>query len=82
MQNLLWKFKASLSIQPTYSQMTDVESARELYRKLKAEGYIPMPYKATAHRLVLKGTGYFTFSPKTNGVHVLAKKFVEEQHAG
>jgi hypothetical protein len=78
MQNLLFKFKLQLSGKPTYSQMTDVNTARELYRNLKSEGYVPMSYKASAHRLVLKDWGYFTFSPKSNGVHVLAKKFVKE----
>lgn len=78
MQNLMFKFKLQLSGKPTYSQMTDVNTARELYRDLKSAGYVPMSYKSDAFRLVLKDWGYFTFSPKANGVHVLAKKFVKE----
>ena len=76
--SLMYKFKSALKEQITYSQMVSVSEARELYKQLTAVGFKRMPYKANAFRLVLAGKGYFTFSPKTNGVHVLAKRFVQE----
>ena len=79
MQNpMLNRFKAELEKKPTYSQMVPADMARALFAELKAKGFRQVSYKATAFRLVMTGKGYFTFSPKGDKVHVLAKRFVKE----